>query len=106
VQDGVEAMLVATREARDGVHVFNVGSDDYCCVDDSIGWMCEHLGLAPERAYAGGRRGWVGDSPFILLDCARLRGLGWKPTLGIRDGVIRTVEYLRANEWLIERRTR
>jgi nucleoside-diphosphate-sugar epimerase len=48
------------------------------------------LGLAPKRRYAGGDRGWVGDSPFIFLDTAKIRSLGWRPTLSIRDGVIRT----------------
>ena len=64
----------------------------------------ERLGLAPERIYAGGERGWIGDSPFIFLDCSRIRELGWKPSLSIREGVIRTLEYLEANPWLMERR--
>jgi UDP-glucose 4-epimerase len=30
--------------------------------------------------------------------------LGWKPKFGIREGVVKTVEYLRANEWVFEAR--
>jgi len=104
VQDCIDAMLVALRGAQGRVNVFNLGTDEYCEVDDSIGWICEHLGVSPERAYAGGERGWVGDSPFIFLDCSRIRALGWKPTVSIREGVLRTVRYLEQNDRLLERR--
>jgi UDP-glucose 4-epimerase len=84
--------------------IFNLGTDEYCQVNDSIGWITNHLGLKPKLTYSGGERGWVGDSPFIFLDCGKIRSLGWAPKLSIRDGVIRTLEYLRANEWLLESR--
>jgi hypothetical protein len=86
------------------VGVFNLGTDEYCEVNDSIGWICEHLGLSPKREYAGGSRGWIGDSPFIFLDCSKIRTLGWRPKLTIREGVIRTVQYLEQNPWILERR--
>ncbi len=104
VQDCIDAMLLAIAKAPGKVNIFNLGADEYCRVNDSIGWICQHLGLAPERIYAGGERGWIGDSPFIFLDCSRIRELGWKPSLSIREGVIRTLEYLEANPWLMERR--
>jgi UDP-glucose 4-epimerase len=69
-------------------------------VIDSIGWITAHLGASPELTYTGGERGWIGDSPFILLDCRRIRALGWQPRLSIREGVIKTLEYLQANPWL------
>jgi UDP-glucose 4-epimerase len=104
VQDCLSAMLLAIERADRPVNVFNLGTDEYCRVDDSIGWICEYLGLAPERVYAGGERGWVGDSPFIFLDCAAIRALGWRPELSIREGVLRTVRYLEQHPWLLERR--
>jgi UDP-glucose 4-epimerase len=59
----------------------------------------------PVRTYTGGERGWIGDSPFIFLDTAKIRSLGWQPTLSIREGVVRTLDYLRENDWLLEERT-
>lgn len=97
VQDCIKAMLLAIDQAKDKVNLFNLGTDEYCEVNDSIRWITDHLGLQPRLTYAGGTRGWVGDSPFIFLDCRKIRALGWKPQLTIREGVLRTLEYLRAN---------
>jgi len=104
VQDCIDAILLAIEKTRHKVNILNLGVDDYCEVDDSIGWISEYLGVSPQRIYSGGDRGWVGDSPFIFLNCSRIRRLGWKPKLSIRDGVIRTVQYLERNPWLLERR--
>ena len=56
----------------------------------------------PKLDYSGGERGWIGDNPFIYLDTRKIRGLGWKPKLGIRQAVLKTVEFLRRNEWVFE----
>jgi UDP-glucose 4-epimerase len=104
IQDCVSAMFTALEKAEDKVNVFNLGTGEYCEVDDSIGWITESLGLSPNRVYAGGDRGWIGDNPFIFLDTAKIRALGWKPTLTIREGILRTLTYLEANHWVLERR--
>src|SRR4030095_1962366 len=104
VQDCLDAMLLALEKAQGKVNVFNLGTEEYCQVDDSVGWICAYLGVSPQRTYTGGERGWVGDSPFIFLDCARIRALGWRPRLNIREGVIRTVRYLEQNPWVLQRR--
>ena len=80
VQDCLDAMLLAVENGREKVNLFNLGTDEYCQVNDSIDWICGHLGLTPELRYSGGDRGWVGDNPFIFLDCTAVRLLGWRPT--------------------------
>jgi UDP-glucose 4-epimerase len=100
VQDCIDAILVAIENAKDRVNILNLGTDEYCQVNDSIGWICEHLNLRPELLYSGGDRGWVGDNPFIFLDCSRMRALGWKPKLTIREGIARTLAYLQQNQFL------
>lgn len=103
VGDCVEGIMTALAKADAAVNLFNLGADEYCTVDESLGWICAELGVDPRRRYTGGARGWIGDSPFIYLDTARARALGWAPRLGIRDGVLRTLRYLRENPWVLER---
>src|SRR5579859_5905911 len=100
VGDCVSAVLTAFEKADNGVNIFNLGTDEYCQVNDSIDWICDYLGMNPRREYSGGDRGWIGDNPFIFLDCARIRALGWRPTLTIRQGIERTVDYLMRESWV------
>jgi UDP-glucose 4-epimerase len=94
VHDCIDAILLALDRSAARVNIFNLGTDEYCEVNDSIGWICEYLGFRPKLTYSGGERGWVGDSPFILLDCSRIRALGWKPRLTIREAVLATIKYV------------
>ena len=105
VQDCIDAIFTAIEKSTDRINIFNLGTDEYCEVNDSIGWITRHLGLDPVRAYTGGERGWIGDSPFIYLDASKIRSLGWKPRLSIKAGIITTLDYLRANSWLLEQRS-
>lgn len=104
VHDCIDAMLLAIERATDAVNIFNLGTDEYCKVDDSLGWICSHLDLNPRRCYRGGERGWIGDSPFIFLSTAKIRSLGWQPKLTIREAVLRTLRYLQSNPWVLEHR--
>jgi UDP-glucose 4-epimerase len=97
VQDCIDAIVLALDRANAKVNIFNLGTDEFCEVNDSIGWICEHLGLHPKLTYSGGERGWVGDSPFIFLDCSRIRALGWRPKLAIQQAVLATIKYVSAN---------
>jgi UDP-glucose 4-epimerase len=104
VQDCIDAMLLAIQRSELRINVLNLGTDGYCAVNDSIRWICETLGVRPRIEYSGGERGWIGDNPFIFLDTTRIRALGWKPRLTIQQGIVRTVEYLRANPHVLETR--
>ncbi len=104
IQDCLDAMLLAMQNTGRGVQVYNLGTDEYCEVNRSIGWITERLGIDPTLEYTGGERGWIGDSPFIFLDCSKVRALGWAPKLTIRQGIIRTLEYLQENPQLFEAR--
>ena len=104
VQDCIDAILLAVEKSTKKVSVFNLGSDEYCEVNQSIGWISKHLGIDPSLVYTGGDRGWVGDSPFIFLDCSEMRALGWEPKLSIQEGVIATLKYLQANTWMLDAR--
>ena len=102
VQDCVSAVMTAAlaHEADAGTtHIYNLGTEETVTVDRSLENILTHLGLSPEIEYAGGRRGWVGDSPLIQLDCTRIRSLGWEPTLSIAQATARTLDWFEANPY-------
>jgi UDP-glucose 4-epimerase len=104
VTDCVGAMLTAIEHAREPFNVFNLGHDYAIEVKDSIGIITRTMGLSPRLEYAGGERGWVGDSPRILLDTTRIRALGWKPAKSIEESVVETLKFLSEHAYT-ERRS-
>ena len=104
VHDCVDAIFHALAHPSDKVSVFNLGTDEYVEVNDSIAVIVDRLGVTPELVYGGGDRGWVGDNPFIFLDTKRIRALGWAPKLTIRQGIGRTIDWLSQNRWVFDRR--
>jgi UDP-glucose 4-epimerase len=103
VNDCIDAIFCALTQAPAKINLFNLGTAEYCEVNDSIGWITGHLGYSPQLAYSGGSRGWIGDNKFIFLDTARIRALGWQPKLTIREGIVRTVDWLTRNRWVMDR---
>jgi UDP-glucose 4-epimerase len=104
VQDCIDAIFLAMERARAKVNILNLGHETYIDVKQSVGWIIRALGLTPAIRYSGGARGWIGDNPFIFLDIARMRALGWKPKVSIEDAVIRTLRWLEANRFVLARR--
>jgi UDP-glucose 4-epimerase len=109
VQDCITAILHAMQlgTARNAPHrsdVYNLGAPEYCRVSDSIGWICSRLGVAPRLEFTGGDRGWIGDNPFIFLETRKIQETGWRATLDIREAIERTVDWLVANQWVLEKR--
>ncbi|HTB82864.1 MAG TPA: NAD-dependent epimerase/dehydratase family protein [Candidatus Sulfotelmatobacter sp.] len=109
VQDCISAMLHVIGQgtalkARHNVEIYNLGTPEYVRVNDSVGYICGALGLKPQLEYTGGERGWVGDNPFIFLETKKVQGTGWKPTLTIEQGIVRTLQWLQGNQWVYETR--
>ena len=98
IDDVIEALLmVAFHEAADG-QIYNLGSDDPINLLNLARLMIEVNGggqfdLRPfpdER-----KRIDIGD---YYGDYRRIRSkLGWRPLVGLRDGLTRTMDYFRAN---------
>ncbi|MDB6128107.1 MAG: NAD-dependent epimerase/dehydratase, partial [Verrucomicrobia bacterium] len=109
VQDCLDAMLHVAAQSlaaktKHRVAIFNLGAPEYCRVKDSIGWICEALQLTPQLEFTGGDRGWIGDNPFIFLETAKIQATGWKAQVSIKDGILRTLRWLEANPWVMEKR--
>jgi UDP-glucose 4-epimerase len=102
VGDCIDAIIVAIENSNDKINIYNLGTDEYCEVNDSIGWISEYLKLKPVLSYTGTERGWIGDNPFIFLDTKKIINLGWKPKFTIKEGIIKTIQYLENNPWLFK----
>ena len=100
IQDCIDAICLTLEKVKEKINIFNLGLDEHCRVKDSIAWISKYLALSPKLKYSGGTRGWIGDNPFIFLDCKKIRGLGWQPKLSIQEGVTRTVDYFIKNPWV------
>jgi UDP-glucose 4-epimerase len=97
VADCIAAMLVAVESAPEAFNVYNLGQSYAIEVNQSIAIITRAMGLSPRIEYAGGERGWVGDSPRILLDTARIRALGWAPSKTIEESIVETLEFIASN---------
>jgi UDP-glucose 4-epimerase len=102
VQDCIDAMLLATAKASGPVNIFNLGLDGTIRVRDSIDLIIERLGLKPQLVFGESKRGWIGDSPLIHLDTAKIRALGWSPCVTIPAGIVKTLDWLLDNQWVYE----
>jgi UDP-glucose 4-epimerase len=105
IQDCIDAIFHVFEHTNEKVNIFNLGTDEYCQVSDSIGWIKEYLDLDPTLIFTGGERGWIGDNPFIYLDTKKVRDLGWSSKLSIQEGIKQTLKYLQENQWVLEQRT-
>jgi UDP-glucose 4-epimerase len=104
IGDCLSAILCVIEKAKEKLNIYNLGTDEYCEVNNSISWICEYLHLSPKLIYSGGDRGWIGDNPFIFLDCTKIKSLGWKAELSIQESVIRTVAFIDNNSWILSKR--
>jgi UDP-glucose 4-epimerase len=99
VGDCVRAILLGVERQVEPVSVLNIGHHDWLSVTESVGIICRALGVSPALTFTGGDRGWVGDSPKILLDTTRLRRLGWAPSVALPDAVVETLQFLEASPY-------
>ncbi len=108
IYDCLNAVLTAIEkrtalQERHRVSIFNLGTKEYLQVSDSVKLICQTLNLKPELEYTGGKKGWIGDNPFIFLDTARIEGIGAAAKRTIRDSIVDTINWIQKNHWILER---
>ncbi|MDF1534469.1 MAG: NAD-dependent epimerase/dehydratase family protein [Methanosarcinaceae archaeon] len=95
VTDCVDAILFAVDHIGETVNIFNVGSEDTIDTTGIARIVVEEMGLKDvEFSYTGGRRGWKGDVPRMLLAVDKLKELGWNPSYNSADSVRDTARVL------------
>lgn len=99
VDDCVSAMIEIKHDSS--YEAFNLGNSDFISVLDSAQIISKKMNLNPELIVGNSPRGWVGDNPFTFLDISKARRFNWTPTIGIRESLEDTVEFLLGNQWLL-----
>ena len=96
-----------------GFNVFNIGHEEWISVNEIADEISKAMGLSPRYIYKmpDGRlltkeemeeyqrngqamAGWRGDVPKFLLDISRIKALGWRPKVDIREGIRRYVGWV------------
>ena len=104
VFDCIEAIWKSINFFKKKINIINLGTNEYITVKQSIKIISKKLGLKPKLFYNGGKRGWVGDNPFIFLDTKKIKRTGWKPKLSIEKSIESTVEYIMSNKWILKKK--
>lgn len=97
VRDGVRALIDLPSLQSTRCEIFNLGHSETIQITDLAKVLCDHLHLSEVRfKYTGGQRGWIGDSPLVLLDIRKAAHYSWSPVipieLSIRDTIDSIVE--------------
>jgi UDP-glucose 4-epimerase len=101
VQDCIDAIIHTLKlDTKNKVNIYNLGTNEYVEVNDSVRFITNHLGLNPKINYSGGNKGWIGDNPLIFLDTKKIRNTGWNAKLTIEKGIISTLNWLQKNDWV------
>lgn len=96
IDDAIEATLLAVQQK--GWDVFNVGSETQMTVKEIAQLVISCMGLqGVEIKYAGGNAGWPGDVPKFLLDVRKIKALGWREIVAMREGIRKYIEWARGN---------
>jgi UDP-glucose 4-epimerase len=104
VKDGVSGVMLGIEKGTENKNIFNLGHDYFITVVEVVKIVLDELKRNDvQLQFAGGNRGWIGDSPLVHLDTSKIKKLGWKPETSIEEGIRRTVRYLKDNPQLLER---
>ncbi len=97
VIDAVDATLMAESKTKK-LSVINVGSEETINVRQISRLVVSALDLKGVRyKCTGGKTGWPGDVPTMLLSIEKLKSLGWRPKYSIKESISNTVEWLKTN---------
>lgn len=103
VGDCINAIFKLLNCSKEKINIFNLGTDEYISVNDSIKIITNYMNVNPKLLYSGGEQGWIGDNPFIWLDTKKIKSFDWKPELTIQESITKTVKYIMENKWLLKK---
>jgi nucleoside-diphosphate-sugar epimerase len=94
VADVADALIALTGAETTGP--VNVASGEAIAVRDVVARVAEAVGR-PELVRFGARPTPAGEPPLVVADVSRLRDeVGWRPRIGLADGLVETVGWWRS----------
>ena len=93
VDDCASACLLLL-EKYDSSEIINIGCGEDISIRELAELICDVVGFNGDLACDTTK---PDGTPRKLLDVTKLRDLGWKPAIPLRDGIARTYEWFRAN---------
>ena len=97
VDDLASAAVFLMRNYSSG-EIINVGSGEEVTIGDLARMVGEVVGYEGEIVHDYSK---PDGTPRKLMDSSRLRGLGWKPGIGLREGIGGTYEWFRKSEAVV-----
>ena len=79
ITDCLSALMLVVEDKRPAarkphpVEIFHLGVNEYIRVADSAKLIAKSLDVEPEFLFGRGKRGWVGDNPFVFLDTKKFK---------------------------------
>lgn len=92
----VDAFLLAAERAEFRGEAINVAGDEIASIRTLAALIAEEMGERPEFVFSGQQR--PGDSQRWIADTARLRAMGYRPRVGLREGLRDTIDWFRRSQ--------
>ena len=92
--DDCAAACVFLLQNYDSPEIINVGCGEDISIRELAELICDVVGFKGELAWDSTK---PDGTPRKLLDVTKLRRLGWKPTIPLREGIARTYDWFLKN---------
>ena len=92
--DDLASACLLLLENYDSPEIINVGCGEDISIRELAELICDVVGFDGELAWDTTK---PDGTPRKLLDVSKIRALGWKPAVPLRDGIVRTYGWFRAN---------
>lgn len=92
--DDLAAACLFLLASYDSPEIVNVGWGEDITIRELAELICEVVGFKGALAWDSSK---PDGTPRKLLDVTKLRGLGWKPTISLREGIATTYDWFKKN---------
>jgi GDP-L-fucose synthase len=92
--DDLASACLFLLEKYDSPEIINIGCGEDISIRELAGLICEIVGFEGDLAWDATK---PDGTPRKLLDITKLRNLGWRPMISLREGIAQTYDWFLAN---------